>query len=219
MRPGEPICTRCKSCIQHCYRITNKHHTAMPAEFECAACAKCDCVDGRRIIMRGGVSATEICSCALGEARKQAVDAPPPPETADPHITEEAAAQAAQIMQSSMQFMPGGEIELTGVASELETLVGGTDPKDALKNLWTLTRFMTRNYRQWPGVREMRIVYCNIVGPPLSGDDLIGAVSERFPDGFPVIPGKSAGLCLHRLRFRSRLIPRLVRRWCRPLCR
>jgi hypothetical protein len=75
----------------------------------------------------------------------------------------------------AMQFFPGDEAARVGIAEELASMCHTIEEVE-----WVARR--TRSlYPQWPGVHEIRAVYCQKHRPK----DGIDAFSSIYPDGIP----------------------------------
>jgi hypothetical protein len=105
-----------------------------------------------------------------------------PPQRAEPVLTADEISGAVEGL-SAIPWFPKEEGARTMIADAIARLcLDG-------RSCFELVRRMLDMYREWPGVREMRICYCALVGVPLSGEDLHLAVSEFYPGGFgPAVP-------------------------------
>ena len=138
--------------------------------------------NGLRMIEVRGETVWARCNCVYGRMLSVKVNRPVPPQRAEPVLTD-AEISAAVGSLSAIPWFPREDGARTMIADALARLCSDS------RSCFELVRRMLDMYREWPGVREMRICYCALVGPPLSGEDLHLAVSEFYPDGFgPAIP-------------------------------
>ncbi|MES2393501.1 MAG: hypothetical protein V4555_17830 [Acidobacteriota bacterium] len=93
-----------------------------------------------------------------------------------PKLSNEAAVVIVEMLSSIPFFPKEGGARLL-IAEEIRGMC-----HDSQQGLWLAQR-MARLYSQWPGVREMRAVYCS-KHRPLDGVELIGG-TEAYPDGIP----------------------------------
>jgi hypothetical protein len=92
---------------------------------------------------------------------------------------------------ASMPFFPAEEGARTMIGDALAALCSSGPA------CFELVRLLNVMFPKWPGVREMRILYCNLLGSPLSGDDLQSEISTFYPEGFrPMVPAPAAALAL-----------------------
>jgi hypothetical protein len=136
------------------------------------ACEKCWPFGGSWIETPTGL---KRCDCARGQALA-ARGRPPKQREMTPAISSECATLCTEIM-AAMEFFPSEAGARGAIAAEL-----GSMCESEAQAKWLAMR-MVRLYSRWPGVIELRRVYCNS-HPPLDGQDAIGA-SEVFPDGIP----------------------------------
>jgi hypothetical protein len=138
------------------------------------ACEKCAPYAGRFMETDAGL---KRCDCARGRALAT-MKTPVKPQTFIPQISTECATVHADMM-SALPFFPSSGGALTAVGIEIRSMCRSEE--DAL---W-LARRMNSLFDHWPGIAEMRRVYCDSdKWPPLDGIAAIGA-SEIYPDGFP----------------------------------
>jgi len=132
-----------------------------------------DCAGtGWLIVGRAGVTGAKRCACMPPIAAR-----PVPPERAEPVLSADEISLAVEGL-SSIPWFPKEEGARTMIADAVARLCSSGPA------CFELVRVMIDRYRQWPGVHEMRICYCALIGSPLSGDDLRTKVSEFYPDGF-----------------------------------
>jgi len=129
------------------------------------------------IVEHQGTTGAARCDCPRGKALAARSVRPVPPERAKPMLTAEEISGAVEGL-AAMPWFPPDEGARIMVGDALAALC-----RDGL-SCFELVRRMLVLYRQWPGVREMRICYCALIGVPLSGDDLHLEISEFYPDGF-----------------------------------
>lgn len=143
-------------------------------------CPDCEPYGGLgRLVVQNDNEAIENCPCPRGKALKAAGEARNRvPSQAEPVVSSEAANHACEILGALLENFTLSEVGRAAVAAELRALC--TDESGLL---W-LTVQLPRLYSKWPGAREVRILYCSRFRP-LSGADLVSAVSESYPDGFP----------------------------------
>jgi hypothetical protein len=125
------------------------------------------------------VSAAGPCGCAKGQsiaaARKER-SAPPNPNVA-PVVSDGSAAYATEAL-SALPFFPGSEAARTMIGNEIQKLCR------AEGDVFWLVERMLRLYARWPGVLEMRLVYCS-KHVPLDGLVPAQITTETYPDGIP----------------------------------
>jgi len=110
------------------------------------------------------------------------VNRPVPPRRAEQVLTDDEVSLAIEGL-AAIPWFPKEEGARTMIADALARIC--VDSRSSFE----LVRRMVDMYQQWPGIREMRICYCALIGVPLSGEDLHLAVSEYYPDGFgPAVP-------------------------------
>jgi hypothetical protein len=143
---------------------------------EIVPCENCG-ANGLRMIEVRGVDVWARCNCAYGRMLSSRVNRPTPPRRAEQVLTDDEVSMAIEGL-ASIPWFPKEDGARTMIADAIARLCGDS------RSSFELVRRMVDMYRQWPGVREMRICYCALVGPPLSGEDLHLAVSEFYPDGF-----------------------------------
>jgi hypothetical protein len=122
------------------------------------------------------------CHCPRGQALRMISNRPAPPERAESVLTGDEISLAVEGL-AAIPFFPSEESARTMIGDAIAALCA--DSRSCLE----LVRRMLVMYRKWPGVREMRICYCAMIGTPLSGDDLRSEVSVFYPEGF----GRSVG--------------------------
>lgn len=113
------------------------------------------------------------CDCARGQALAAASKPLTPRE---PAITSQYAMVCAEMM-SQMDFFPPIGPGRGAVADEIAAIAA-----DDGQAIWLATR-MNRLFVKWPGVLEMRRVFCATY-QPIDGLPGIGE-SQAYPDGFP----------------------------------
>ena len=138
--------------------------------------------NGLRMIEVRGETVWARCNCAYGRMLSVKINRPVPPLRAEPILTDDEISAAVGSL-SAIPWFPKEDGARMMIADAIARMCGDS------RSCFELVRRMVDMYQQWPGVREMRICYCALVGPPLSGEDLHLAVSEYYPDGFgPVVP-------------------------------
>jgi len=118
-------------------------------------------------------SGLKRCQCARGRALADSAK----PKSRPPVLSAEACAVFAEMMGAIPDFYPRTSGERAPIADEISRMCETTE--DAL---W-LVRRMLRLYRKWPGIEEMRLVYC-AGRHPLDGAQALCA-SRDYPDGIP----------------------------------
>jgi hypothetical protein len=93
-----------------------------------------------------------------------------------PVISPELATIAVESM-SCLEYYPAESAARAAISAELSSMCKS---EDEVK--W-LVRRMIRLYTKWPGIMELRRVYCS-THPPLDAIEPTGA-SEFYPDGIP----------------------------------
>lgn len=142
-----------------------------------APCEEC-APDGRwRLVEIRGEMVYARCRCKRGRMLAAMSNRPVPPQRAEPALTADEISGAVEGL-SSIPWFPKEEGARTMIADAIARLCSDS------RSCFELVRRMVDGYREWPGVREMRICYCALVGLPLSGEDLHLAISEFYPDGF-----------------------------------
>lgn len=136
-----------------------------------AACELCAPFSGAWMESETGL---KRCQCERGKALIEAAKPKPP---RPPTLSPDACTVFAEMMGAMPDFYPRTSGERAPVADEISRMCETTE--DAL---W-LVRRMLRLYRKWPGIEEMRLVYC-AGRKPLDGLQAICA-SAAYPDGIP----------------------------------
>ena len=113
------------------------------------------------------------CSCPRGLALIEVAKVPQP---RDPVISPEYAIVCTEIM-ATMAFFPSEAGARAAIADEIAAMCSSEE--DAR---W-LARRITRLHRKWPGLQELRLVFCDKYRP-LDGLPAFGS-SELYPEGFP----------------------------------
>lgn len=138
------------------------------------ACEECASYGGSFRIVKDGAAR---CRCARGQALTALSVRPVPPERAEAVLTPLEISSAVDSL-AAMPWFPHEDGARIMIGDALAAMCrNGAACFDLVRRMLVL-------YRQWPGIREMRICYCALIGPPLSGQDLHLAVSEFYPDGF-----------------------------------
>jgi hypothetical protein len=114
------------------------------------------------------------CVCPRGVA-KQATFKRKEPEP--PVISTESAEMFTEMLAVLEYFPSDGGARML-IASQIRGMC-----RDMAEAKWLITRTVTL-YRKWPGLIELRQVYCSKYTHPLDGQSAIG-VSEVYPDGIP----------------------------------
>jgi hypothetical protein len=115
------------------------------------------------------------CACPRGQALRQAA-VPKTTREVAPVISSGAAAICVEMLAALNYFPPeAGARSLIG--AELRAMCSSEE--DAR---WVVRR-MAQLYSKWPGILEMRRVYCNGRNPH-DGVEAVG-ISEVYPDGIP----------------------------------
>jgi len=133
-------------------------------------CAKCSPFGGS---WRETETGLKRCDCPRGRALAAKAKEP---EYRDPVISTEQATLCTEMM-ASIPFFPPEEGARAVISNEIAAMCESDD-----QARWLAVR-MVRLYRKWPGVIEMRIVFCSRHHPL----DAIAAIgeSEAYPDGIP----------------------------------
>jgi len=144
-------------------------------------CALCAPSGGtHRLIEKDGVEVSDRCTCARGQMLRRADERrqnPPDPGQFRPTLSTKAATQAARALSQMIPDAPRGVEGVTMLADELMCLC-----RNVSQAQWLVKR-MTRLYSKWPGIREMRIVFCSRF-MAADGVDLM-EVSAHYPQGIP----------------------------------
>ena len=116
------------------------------------------------------------CTCESGERLSKLDKARKEGRYEPPKLSPQAATVIVEML-SSIPFFPkeGGARILIG--DEIRGMC-----HDDEQGIWLAQR-MARLYERWPGVKELRAVYCS-KHRPLDGYELIGG-TEIYPDGIP----------------------------------
>lgn len=134
-------------------------------------CDKCRPFGG--LWKEGEKGGMERCICARGNALRSANA----PKAALPPVISAAHATMCAEMMSAIPFFPASSGALSAIGNEIAAMCH--TPEEAA---WLAQR-MVRLYRKWPGVQEMRLVFCQ-KHHPLDGIEAHCA-SETYPDGIP----------------------------------
>ena len=114
------------------------------------------------------------CTCARGRAL---ADAAKPVAPRAPILVAKEATMFVEML-ASMDFFPPEAGARIRIGDEMRAICASIGEVD-----WLVTR-MTRLFKKWPGLQEMRLVYCDSGRRPLDGLPALGT-SELYPDGFP----------------------------------
>ena len=125
------------------------------------------------------VSGAGPCHCAKGRALKEVQDERDTPANPNvqPVVSTDSAAFATEAL-GAIPFFPGDEVPRAMIANEIRKLCRSEEDV-----LWLVER-MIRLYTRWPGVVDMRLVYC-ARRRPLDGIYPTLVSSETYPDGIP----------------------------------
>jgi hypothetical protein len=138
------------------------------------ACEKCAPFGG---LWRETDAGMRRCLCARGNALKASQAAASAiPQHVEPVITATSAKGAVEAM-TAIPFFPTEDMARTMIADELRQMC-----RSRVELFWLVKR-MIELYRKWPGVPELRMVYCS-KHIPLDGKKALG-ISESFPEGIP----------------------------------
>lgn len=122
------------------------------------------------------------CTCARGQALRQAAIAPPP---RPPVLSEEQAAVFAEMLGAIPYFLSDAGSRAMA-AQEIAAMCGSLE--DAK---WLVTQ-MVRRYQKWPGIIEMRAVFCSHARPldgELATSPHVDALTEREQSlSLPALP-------------------------------
>lgn len=136
-----------------------------------SACELCAPFGGAWMETDSGLSR---CKCARG---KSLADTERPKSPQAPVLNAETCASCAEMLAAIPNFYPREAAARSAIAEEIGAMCAS--PEDAV---WLVKR-MIRLYSKWPGVIEMRLVYCS-GRQPLDGIQAICA-SQDYPDGIP----------------------------------
>lgn len=140
-------------------------------------CEECGPEGRFRVIEVRGETVYARCRCKRGRMLAAMSNRPVPPQRAEPVLTADEISGAVEGL-SAIPWFPKEEGARTMIADAIARLCSDS------RSCFELVRRMVDGYKGWPGVREMRICYCALVGLPLSGEDLHSAISEYYPEGF-----------------------------------
>jgi hypothetical protein len=136
-------------------------------------CDRCEPYEGNFALDANG--GFRRCECPRGRAlRSYAVR--PPSMNVKPVISNEEAIICTEML-ATIPFFPGESGARLAVADEFRSICNSSE-----EAFWLVTRLI-RLYRRWPGVLEMRLVFCSRY-QPLDGVEAAGT-SEVYPDGIP----------------------------------
>jgi hypothetical protein len=113
------------------------------------------------------------CTCSRGVALRNASKPPVPQAPVVPLPTALLLAESLAVME----FFPADAMARSAIAEEICSIC-----RSESEARWLCQR-MRRLYRKWPGVIEMRLVYCS-QGIPLDGA-VVNSISPHYPDGIP----------------------------------
>lgn len=135
-------------------------------------CEKCRPFGGNFVETPGGM---KRCDCPRGRALAAPLKVVNP-DIFEPVISGEYAMICAEIV-AGIPFFPAGSATIGNVANEIAAIC-----ETEKQARWLAVR-MTRLYEKWPGVIEMRRVFC-ATHQPFDGVRDVGT-SEVYPNGFP----------------------------------
>ena len=142
----------------------------MPLALPCHECAP----DGYWV---QGPDGMRRCACARGQMLAAADAGRGKPRMGEPGVSEEEATAAILQLAGVMRFVPAEPLGRMAVVREIQQFAANYD------ELHWVIEFAPRIFAEWPGVREMRALYCHRFGP-LDGHSL---VSEAYPEFYPEI--------------------------------
>jgi hypothetical protein len=137
----------------------------------CPRCASRDWV----YAANGGV---ERCDCARGRALVYAATNRGRRRVNVPGVSPEQASIAVARLAGRMNFVPKEEVERTEIARELYEMVCDAPELD-----WLVRETPRRFRRGWPGIEEVRALYCAMFSPR----DGVEVCSQIYEDG--IFPG------------------------------
>src|ERR1700722_9872731 len=140
----------------------------------CARCADRDWV----YAPNGGA---ERCDCSRGQTLAAADTNPENCRINTPGVTLRQAALAVEEMAGLIKFVPESDVARLAIARELAEFVWNAE------EIACLVRQAGRRYRNWPGILELRALYCSMFHPR----DGVSAVFEG--DEIPQIPSERVG--------------------------
>ena len=138
-------------------------------------CEKCSPFEGLWCFRRGG---TCRCDCARGQTLA-AMDAARKERTileVEPAISEETATMCVSML-SAIRFFPSEAGARIAIASELQSMCNSD-----IQALW-LARRMVRLFSEWPGVPDLRAVFCSQHVPLDRYQPL--TICQAYPEGIP----------------------------------
>lgn len=117
------------------------------------------------------------CTCKTGQDLTRRDLARANPEPQPPVLTREATAVFVEMMQR-LDFYPAKEdADRLLIAEEIRSMVHSEE-----EAFWLVQR-MNRLYRKWPGIIDLRMVYCSKFQPLDAIEST--AQSQVYPDGIP----------------------------------
>jgi hypothetical protein len=136
-------------------------------------CAKCEPFGGLWMETEAGL---KRCGCSDGQRAAAAEQRRLNPIGEPPVISEEDVEVFVEMLASMNYFPPESGARIM-IGDELRSMC--RNPQEAF---W-LVRRMNRVYSRWPGIQEMRRLYCS-AKIPLDGV-IDSSISEIYPDGIP----------------------------------
>jgi hypothetical protein len=130
------------------------------------------------------VAGLKRCDCARGVALTAASQ---PAVPRQPNLTINEAKALVEMLSAIPDYYPTEAGARMIIGDELRSICESMND-----GLWLVKR-MARLYRKWPGVGELRLVYCASGRRPLDAIAPLG-ISELYPEGFPAEPGTTARL-------------------------
>lgn len=125
-------------------------------------------------------SGVRRCDCVRGAALRETDAARAEGRFTAPVISEERALAAVEMLSGCLSYFPPvtSPLARAAIANEIRGMCASGDEAN-----WLVGR-MAKLYQNWPGTREMRIVYCS-KHRPLDGFEMMAGVSDFYPEGIP----------------------------------
>lgn len=119
------------------------------------------------------------CDCAPNQTLRKVEQARHDNIVEKPVLSDAAALAIVEMLSGLLAYFPAPTqaIARGAIASEIQKICASETHAE-----WLVSR-MAKLYTQWPGVRDMRMVYCSKYRP-LDGFELAGG-TEDYPDGIP----------------------------------
>lgn len=136
-------------------------------------CEKCGDSGFEAFESLSGHSASRLCSCVVGRSIKRARE----PIIREPVLSGKDTEIFVEML-AAIPYFPGESGARLMIGEEIRSMCA-----DAGEAMWLVQR-AARLFPRWPGLAELRRLYCSSKRCPLDGVWAVG-ISEGYPNGYP----------------------------------